>query len=92
MTEVHVLPATPGHFEVQCTDGSTTTTHNVTVSEHLLDDIGLPRLEPHRLVEESFEFLLEREPSTSILREFDLAVIGRYFPDYVAEMRKRLAG
>jgi hypothetical protein len=91
MTEVHVLPTAPGQFSVQCTDGGTTTSHTVTVSEHLLDDIGLPRLEPHRLVEESFAFLLEREPNTSILHEFELTVIGRYFPEYVEDMRRRLA-
>lgn len=34
------------------------------------------------LVRRSFEFLLAREPSTSILREFDLGVIERYFPEY----------
>ena len=37
------------------------------------------------LVRRSFEFLLEREPPTSILRRFDLAVIQRYFPEYDEE-------
>jgi hypothetical protein len=41
------------------------------------------------LVEASFDFLLEREPQESILREFDLIVIGRYFPDYEREMGER---
>ncbi len=40
----------------------------------------------------SFEFLLEREPATSILREFSLDVISRYFPGYPAEIRARLCG
>jgi hypothetical protein len=34
------------------------------------------------LVRRSFDFLLEREPASSILRTFDLSVIGRYFPEY----------
>ena len=34
------------------------------------------------LVRESFRFLLDREPKESILREFKLSVITRYFPDY----------
>jgi hypothetical protein len=42
------------------------------------------------LIEESFRFLLEREPNSSILRTFDLPVIGRYFPKYESEIRKRL--
>ena len=35
-----------------------------------------------QLVADSFGFLLEREPKESILRDFDLSVIKRYFPDY----------
>ena len=42
------------------------------------------------LVEASFAFLLERETKESILREFDLIVIGRYFPDYEREIGHRL--
>ena len=34
------------------------------------------------LVRDSFAFLIAREPKESILKEFDLAVIRRYFPDY----------
>ncbi len=38
------------------------------------------------LVRRSFEFLLAREPNTSILREFSLATIERYFPEYRSEI------
>jgi hypothetical protein len=44
------------------------------------------------LVRESFAFLLEREPPTSILPTFSLDVIGRYFPEYPTEIRRRLRG
>jgi hypothetical protein len=44
---------------------------------------------PENLVRRSVEFLLEREPRTSILARFDLPVIGRYFPDYEATIRRR---
>ena len=88
--EVHVLPMAPGQFSVDVLDGDTTTHHTVTVSEHLLDDLGLPRAEPHRVVEESFQFLLEREPATSILRDFALTDISRFFPEYTDELRRRL--
>lgn len=37
---------------------------------------------PEGLVRRSFEFLLAREPKESILRTFELPVIGRYFPEY----------
>lgn len=45
--------------------------------------------DPHVLVDRSFMFLLEREPPGSILRDFDLTVIGRYFPEYEATIRER---
>jgi hypothetical protein len=90
-TEIHILPMDPGHFAVDVCEGAATTHHTVTVSEHLLDDLALPRAEPHRVVEESFAFLLEREPAQSILREFELTEISRYFPDYIPELRRRLS-
>ena len=40
------------------------------------------------LVRRSFEFLLEREPPGSILREFDLSVIQRYFPEYETRIKR----
>ena len=44
-----------------------------------------------RLVRETFAFLLEREPRSSILARFDLPVVEHYFPEYPAEMRRRLS-
>ena len=41
------------------------------------------------LVWSSFEFLLEREPATSILREFGIREIERYFPEYREEITRR---
>jgi len=43
------------------------------------------------LLEESFHFLLDREPDTPILSSFDLPVISRCFPEYEREIRRRLA-
>jgi len=42
------------------------------------------------LLEESFRFLLEREPKESILRQFEISVIASYFPEYAHEIRQRL--
>jgi hypothetical protein len=44
-----------------------------------------------RVVRESFRFLLEREPATSILRQFSLSDISRYFPEYPSELARRLS-
>ncbi|MCJ7709967.1 MAG: hypothetical protein MUQ32_03970 [Chloroflexi bacterium] len=42
---------------------------------------------PVDLVRRSFAFLLAREPKESILRRFDLLLIGRYFPEFEREIR-----
>ena len=42
------------------------------------------------LLTESFRFLLEREPNTSILPSFNLPLIGTYFPEYEADIQSRL--
>jgi hypothetical protein len=44
------------------------------------------------LIIQSFKFLLEREPNTSILAEFDLKDISRYFPEFEGEIAARIAG
>ena len=52
--------------------------------------LGHPHFSPERLIEVSFQFLLEREPKESILRRFALPVIEHYFPEYRTEIRTRL--
>jgi hypothetical protein len=68
----------------------TTTTHTVTVEPVYCQKISKGKASPERLVEKSFEFLLKREPNTSILGTFDLPVISRYFPEYEKEIAKEL--
>jgi hypothetical protein len=65
--------------------------HTVTVDRSTLDDLA-PGATPEALVAASFDFLLEREPAGSILRTFELPIIGRYFADYPDEIRRRMAG
>lgn len=72
-------------------DGGSSSQHRVTVRPAELEDLG-GDASVEELIEASFEFLLEREPKESILSEFELPVIGRYFPDYPADIRRRLAG
>jgi hypothetical protein len=55
----------------------------------LLPDPGFRDID--RLVQETFRFLLEREPRSSILARFDLPVVERYFPEYPSEIRRRLS-
>lgn len=57
----------------------------------MLDELDLGEVKAEDVVRESFAFLLEREPSTSILPEFSLDEIGRFFPEYFQELPKRLS-
>jgi hypothetical protein len=65
--------------------------HSVQVDRDTLDDLA-PGRTPDDLVRASFTFLLEREPPESIMRSFELPMIGRFFADYPDEMRRRLGG
>ena len=77
-------------YEVRVTD-ETPTTHQVTLNEADRVRLGGADIPGDALIAESFRFLLEREPNTSILRTFDLPVIGTYFPEYERDIRKRVA-
>ena len=68
-------------FEAIVTNVSTTT-HVVSVADVIHDKLTKGKISKETLLEKSFEFLLEREPNTSILSQFDIEVIAKYFPDY----------
>jgi hypothetical protein len=84
VTEIH-----PGSYLVKVSDRRATE-HTVEVPTGLAETIAGPGASDAELVRESFLFLLEREPNTSILRTFSVEVIGDYFPEWTAEMSGRL--
>lgn len=76
---------------VQVTEPNGQTRHSVTVSRaHYQQLTDGKETTPDLLVKRSFEFLLERESKNLILRQFELPVISRFFPEYAAEIKKRL--
>ncbi len=93
MSTISVRPMANHQYGVQVTEGDVTTSHKVTVPGELLDGWGMVDAgieDEERIVRESIAFLLEREPATSIMDEFDLTVIPRYFPEYSEELPRRL--
>ena len=92
MSGIKITPAGAHEFTVEVTEGDETTSHHVIVPPTLLADWGLEDVEEETVVRESFVFLLEREPATSILPDFSLAIISRYFPEYGDELPERLGG
>jgi hypothetical protein len=71
-------------------DGDVKTSHTVRVPLDYARKLTRGLISTHQLVEKSFEFLLERESNSSILRSFELSVIERYFPGYEREIASRL--
>jgi hypothetical protein len=63
--------------------------HLVSVSRAELARLAPGEWEPTRLVQASFDFLLEREPRQSILRKFAISEIERYFPGFPVEIARR---
>ena len=74
-------------FEVTVAKNSTTT-HTLTVTDQSLTDLAGDNTTKTELLEFSFNFLLDREPNTSILSSFDINVISKYFSDYKDEVRR----
>lgn len=72
-------------FEVVVGDDPDATRHVVTSTPATLRRLSSD-YPPDVVIEASFRFLLEREPRESILRQFDLMTIARYFPEFEAEL------
>jgi hypothetical protein len=90
MAEVGITAAGEREFEIHVREDGGETTHRVTVPERIGDSIDPDEHGLERVVRESFEFLLEREPASSILGRFSLTDISRYFPEYPDELGRRL--
>jgi hypothetical protein len=92
VSEIHVecSPVDAGWSTfVTVTDFGSSREFEVGVSAVELARFDPGAADPGPLVRRSFEFLLAREPKESILRTFDLSVIGRYFPEFEREIRRR---
>jgi len=90
-TKIEVDKISESEFQVRVMEGTSTTSHRVTVKPSDFERFASPTTDPILLIRRSFEFLLENEPKESILPCFDLSVIARYFPSYLREIRRRLA-
>jgi hypothetical protein len=77
-------------LSVRVREGGGETSHEVTLSRDLLARLADPPTETaDAFVRRCFAFLLEREPKESILGRFDIAVIGRYFPEFEKTIAQR---
>lgn len=79
-----------GEFRVRVSDEKGETSHRVSVNPEYYQRLTGGRIERQELLRRSFEFLLEREPKESILGQFDLQAISRYFPEFEREIKRQL--
>jgi hypothetical protein len=79
-----------GEFRVRVIENRSESIHRVTLTQDDYRRLSGGKIEPHELVRRSFDFLLAREPKESILPEFDLSLIGRYFPEYERELKRKI--
>ena len=66
------------------------TKHIVLLTDEYHDSLTKKKISKKKLLEYSFQFLLDREPNTSILSSFELDIISKYFPEYENEIKKIL--
>jgi hypothetical protein len=88
---IHIENSGAGIYQVTV-EGASTTVHSVTVTPEYLQKLTGGHASAETLIQKSFEFLLERESHTSILRAFDLPVIQRYFSEYERTIASALRG
>jgi hypothetical protein len=87
--DVEIQPADGGWLAtVTVAEGDASTKHRVRIPAADLERLA-PGATPEALVRASFAFLLEREAKESILREFEIGAIARYFPEYEREIRRQ---
>lgn len=90
MADITVTSIGTRKFHVQIRDNDLETSHHVVVPETLSNELQLPEDGLDRAVRESFVFLLEREPASSIMSAFSLDVISDYFPEYKEKLLEKL--
>jgi hypothetical protein len=66
---IHIENSGAGIYQVTV-EGASTTVHSVTVTPEYLQKLTGGHASAETLIQKSFEFLLERESPTSILRAF----------------------
>jgi len=91
MADILVTRTAANTYRVVVRDGGSETQHVVTLTDAIAERYA-PGQAPEALIQASFEFLLERESKESILREFDLPVIERYFPEYPRKIAGLVGG
>jgi hypothetical protein len=94
MRDIEISTETDGEnkwsYEVFIHDSGRRHAYVVTLSWSDYDLWSHGRVAPEKVVRAAFEFLLDREPASSILAKFDCSQIRRYFPEVDRELPKMI--
>lgn len=77
-------------FLVELGHGDTKIEYMVDLDKDYWTRLTDQRIEPVKLVEATFKFLLDREAKEMILRKFNLADVSGHFPNYEVEIKRLL--
>ena len=87
MPDIDIAAAGVNTYDVTITaDDGAQTSHRVWVPPAILTELGLSEAQEPQLVRASMAYLLEREHPSSILPQFGLDEIARFFPNYPTEI------
>ena len=82
MASIKITEIEKDKFLVEVSD-NVKTSHNVVINDKVYKQLTNGVISKSELLEKSFEFLLDREPNTSILTNFEIQIISHYFSDYI---------
>lgn len=94
MASIHIQSQTQldngWSYQVKLSDNGNEHHYSVTLNQSDYNQWSQGQVPPEKVISAAFEFLLEREPASSILSQFDCTVIRRYFPEVDHELPQKL--
>ena len=81
MASIKITEIEKDKFIVEVSD-NVKSSHNVVITDKVYQELTNSMISKYELLEKSFAFLLDREPNTSILTNFEIQIISHYFSDY----------
>ena len=87
MASIKITEIEKDKFLVEVSD-NVKSSHNVVISDKVYQELTNSMISKYELLEKSFTFLLDREPNTSILTNFEIQIISHYFSHYTNCVRR----
>lgn len=73
-------------FRVEVFEDESRSAHKVELDKNEYQTLTDGKVSAEEFVQCAFEFLLDREPKESILSNFNISIISRYFPEFEKEI------